>query len=61
MFVCRYSHTVAAHVWPLRYYIASTGEKLGPNREYLAEASIGDPSAIKYAADGEENVEHKIF
>lgn len=49
-FVCRYSHTVAAHVWPLRYYIASTGETLGPNREYLAEASIGD-SAIKHATD----------
>eukprot|EP00438_Fugacium_kawagutii_P004634 Skav229025 [mRNA] locus=scaffold127:608401:615967:- [translate_table: standard] len=34
-----------------RYYIASTGETLGPNREYLAEASIGDPSAIKHASD----------
>ena len=29
-----------------RYYIASIGETLGPNREYLAEASIGDPAAF---------------
>ena len=31
----------------LRYYIASIGETLGPNRDYQAEASIGAMAGYK--------------